>query len=158
MTDKDREDAIPSDPKKLAEMVLHHIKLGDIRCYRCEMTAKKVIETHDYELSRISTESKAKALRDAADRLRNLRVDVCHVMNGPREKWYSKKSINLEDALTCILDGEPQSSCIWTETTDGLWETSCGRTWTFLEGGPKDNRFSYCHGCGKPVRIAEKLG
>lgn len=69
MTDKDREDAIPSDPKKLAEMVLHHIKLGDIRCYRCEMTAKKVIETHDYELSRIHAEAKAKALREAAERL-----------------------------------------------------------------------------------------
>ena len=46
--------------------------------------------------------------------------------------------------------------CAWREGPEGYWSTSCGRSWTFIEGGPKDNRVHYCHGCGKPVRIADE--
>ena len=54
------------------------------------------------------------------------------------------------------LADEPQTACTWTESPEGYWSTSCGRTWTFIEGGPSENRVYYCHGCGKPVRIADE--
>lgn len=46
--------------------------------------------------------------------------------------------------------------CTWTEDPEGYWSTSCGRSWTFIEGGPRENCVRYCHGCGKPVRIADE--
>ena len=46
--------------------------------------------------------------------------------------------------------------CTWTEDPEGYWSTSCGRSWTFIEGGPEENGVRYCHGCGKPVRIADE--
>ena len=39
--------------------------------------------------------------------------------------------------------------CLWTETDDGLWESSCGQIHEFMEGGPKDNCQKYCGYCGK---------
>ena len=62
----------------------------------------------------------------------------------------------LEDQLSAVIAEGPCSECTWTEDPDGLWSTSCGRSWTFIEGGPEDNRVHYCHGCGKPVRIADE--
>ncbi len=55
----------------------------------------------------------------------------------------------------------PQASepagCTWTQQDDehmpGTWASSCGELWSFIDGGPKDNRVSYCHHCGGKVNI-----
>ena len=46
-------------------------------------------------------------------------------------------------------------ACTWTETDDedGIWSSSCGELWSFIDGGPKENRVSYCHHCGKKVEV-----
>lgn len=46
--------------------------------------------------------------------------------------------------------------CTWTLDDDesGTWASSCGELWSFIDGGPKENRVSYCHHCGKPAAIA----
>ena len=46
-------------------------------------------------------------------------------------------------------------ACTWTETDDedGIWSSSCGELWSFIDGGPKENRVSYCHNCGKKVEV-----
>lgn len=38
-------------------------------------------------------------------------------------------------------------SCKWTESS-GIWETSCGQTWGFVEDGPAENGALFCHHCG----------
>ena len=42
--------------------------------------------------------------------------------------------------------------CKWTEDSSGeYWESACGETWTFLDGGPSENNARFCHGCGKTI-------
>ncbi|HHM8640691.1 TPA: hypothetical protein ACRNRG_006413, partial [Pseudomonas aeruginosa] len=32
--------------------------------------------------------------------------------------------------------------------SSGIWETSCGQTWSFIEDGPAENGALFCHHCG----------
>lgn len=45
--------------------------------------------------------------------------------------------------------------CRWTPMDDefnpGSYDTSCGRSWSFAEGGIKENDMTFCFGCGKTV-------
>ena len=41
-----------------------------------------------------------------------------------------------------------QDACIWTQDSDGTWNTSCSKKWEFIEGGPTDNEMHFCHHCG----------
>ena len=41
-----------------------------------------------------------------------------------------------------------QDVCIWTQDSDGLWNTSCSKKWEIIEGGPTDNEMHFCHHCG----------
>lgn len=45
--------------------------------------------------------------------------------------------------------------CEWSFSDDdcSTWASSCGELWSFIDGGPKENRVSYCHHCGNPVKI-----
>lgn len=49
-----------------------------------------------------------------------------------------------------------ESNCQWVKDTDpetgDSYESGCGEKWAFIEGGPKENRVRFCHGCGKPVK------
>lgn len=56
----------------------------------------------------------------------------------------------MEDGLAALDDG---GCCEWEEDLDGLWNTTCGQTWLFNEGGPKENKVSFCFYCGNPVRL-----
>ena len=48
-----------------------------------------------------------------------------------------------------------RETCTWTEQDDkdmpGTYESSCGEMWSFIEGGVKENRVTYCHHCGGKV-------
>lgn len=75
--------------------------------------------------------------------------------------------------LTCIwteqVDNIPKASpkppsapmqpltCSWTEQDDDAmpdtYESDCGKTWSFIVGGVKENNICFCHGCGKPIEI-----
>lgn len=62
-------------------------------------------------------------------------------------------------ALSELLAAAPQPpgeavSCEWTSSDDpdmGWWETSCGEAWTFIDGGPAENKMKFCPYCGKPL-------
>lgn len=46
--------------------------------------------------------------------------------------------------------------CDWTrlsEETGDTWETDCDQAYTFTDGGPAENRYIHCPGCGR--RIAD---
>jgi len=47
------------------------------------------------------------------------------------------------------------ATCWWTEDGDGNWETGCGESWSFRDGGPKENGMRYCLLCGQYVKIRE---
>ena len=42
-------------------------------------------------------------------------------------------------------------SCIWKPDKDGVYETSCGESFVFCDGGPKENGARFCMHCGKPL-------
>lgn len=41
-----------------------------------------------------------------------------------------------------------QDVCIWTQDSDGPWDTSCGATFEFNDAGPAENGANFCHHCG----------
>ena len=53
------------------------------------------------------------------------------------------------------LAGQQRETCTWTEQDDkdmpGTYESSCGEMWSFIDGGVKENRVTYCHHCGGKV-------
>ena len=53
------------------------------------------------------------------------------------------------------LAGQQRGTCTWTEQDDkdmpSTYESSCGEMWSFIEGGLKENRVTYCHHCGGKV-------
>ena len=53
------------------------------------------------------------------------------------------------------LAGQQRGTCTWTEQDDqdmpGTYESSCGEIWSFIDGGVKENRVTYCHHCGGKV-------
>ena len=53
------------------------------------------------------------------------------------------------------LAGQQRETCTWTEQDDefmpGTYASSCGEMWSFIEGGLKENRVTYCHHCGGKV-------
>jgi hypothetical protein len=64
------------------------------------------------------------------------------------EAWQASR----EDTLGEAADAQ-QHTCTWTLDDDelGTWASSCGELWNFIEGGPDENRVSYCHHCGGKV-------
>ena len=41
------------------------------------------------------------------------------------------------------------TECVWRESVDGYWESTCGESFSFTEGGPGD--FGFCPYCGKEM-------
>jgi len=59
---------------------------------------------------------------------------------------------NVLNALSKIDWKKAFDKCTWTlEKFGEYWETSCKRSFTFIEGNPTDNNYIYCPGCGKVI-------
>lgn len=52
------------------------------------------------------------------------------------------------------------ATCTWRLVDDesSHWESACGESWGFNEGGPEENSMRFCHGCGKRLAIAAMKG
>jgi hypothetical protein len=68
----------------------------------------------------------------------------------------------LYECIHCSASNYPPAPkvtavCEWTQDPDfemgDTYHSSCGELWSFIDGGPKENRVSYCHHCGKPVKL-----
>ncbi len=46
---------------------------------------------------------------------------------------------------------EETPSCTWTEDSDGLWTSECGRAFVFDSGVPTENSFAHCPFCGQSL-------
>lgn len=63
-------------------------------------------------------------------------------------KYESDKAVI--DAIRALpaATAEKNGDCVWMQDSDGPWNTSCGVTWEFTDGGPSDNNTNFCHHCG----------
>jgi hypothetical protein len=66
--------------------------------------------------------------------------------------------IRVEDVEAAWLATQPKETppetCAWREDISSeFWESACGKTWCFADGGPAENDVLFCHGCGKPVAL-----
>jgi len=43
-------------------------------------------------------------------------------------------------------------TCIWTENSDGVWETECKSAFELTTGTPDENEMHFCCYCGKPLK------
>lgn len=45
-------------------------------------------------------------------------------------------------------------ACTWThENHEGdYWETDCGETFAFIDGGPRENKMQFCPYCGRALK------
>ncbi|HHT8903979.1 TPA: hypothetical protein ACT5CR_006874 [Burkholderia cenocepacia] len=50
----------------------------------------------------------------------------------------------------------PDRECEWKcdDVDNGIWESSCGESWSFIDGGPVENRMLFCHRCGGKLKTA----
>jgi hypothetical protein len=55
-----------------------------------------------------------------------------------------------DDVLRELAEYQSRNgTCHWAENDDGAHETSCGETFEFTDGGPKENKFKHCPYCGR---------
>jgi len=52
----------------------------------------------------------------------------------------------------------PAPPCRWTRDESFLdesdkWETACDRAFTFIDGGPRENHYTHCPGCGRVIEV-----
>ena len=45
--------------------------------------------------------------------------------------------------------------CLWTQDSDGNWETACGQMHVFFDGTPHQNNYDFCPYCGKRLTQTE---
>ena len=61
------------------------------------------------------------------------------------------------EALRAALANAEPTGCTWTKDPDfemgDTYDSSCGEKWSFIDGGPTENRVRFCQGCGKPVKL-----
>lgn len=65
----------------------------------------------------------------------------------------------IEAALRELIEKHKEKLCEWHlgDEENGIWESSCGEAWSFIDGGPQENRVSYCHHCGYKVSIKQEV-
>lgn len=79
---------------------------------------------------------------------------------------YDRYCLTCSQMGYCGMCGKPEQDvpppadtvekCVWAvdDIMDGdLWETACGATFQFNDGGPEDNEFKFCYKCGKPIEV-----
>ncbi|MYM52918.1 hypothetical protein [Pseudomonas aeruginosa] len=75
------------------------------------------------------------------DGTRGPECNYCGATARSMEAWQTRV------ALSHAPTSSASPSCKWTESS-GIWETSCGQTWSFIEDGPAENGALFCHHCG----------
>ena len=67
------------------------------------------------------------------------------------------------DQLPVTADGRVRAmtretgTCVWKwdEHNDDFWDTACGESFCFIDGGPKENHTKYCPYCGRLIEEAD---
>jgi hypothetical protein len=49
---------------------------------------------------------------------------------------------------------KPMLLCEWTEDPDtDRWNTTCDRSFSFISDGPRENKYLFCPGCGRRIKV-----
>ena len=75
--------------------------------------------------------------------------------------WFSNPQ---NYSWTPLYTAPPQRkplTCLWSpeddDTMPSTYRSACGELWSFIDGGWKDNRVKFCHGCGGKVVEASSV-
>jgi hypothetical protein len=72
-------------------------------------------------------------------------------------KAFTEEATTLRAELVSLRDANA-ATCLWREGADGgEWDTACGLSWIFIDGGPEDNNVTFCPNCGKRALFAYHL-
>ena len=100
---------------------------------RCQLerelaaAVKRIADKHKTNLRWIERVDQAEtALAEAQAEIARLREDAGYTANGKKRS----------------------DVCVWVQDSDGPWNSSCGQTWEFIDGGPEENNAHFCHKCG----------
>ena len=52
------------------------------------------------------------------------------------------------EAIIAALRAEGVAQCEWKPDDDGVYWTTCGNAFTFIDAGPKENKMAHCCYCG----------
>ena len=68
--------------------------------------------------------------------------------------WLTESDRKLTKEVGCASHSDFQSeqSCIWMEDDDGIYQTSCGNAFEFMNWTPENNHMKFCPYCGKLLR------
>lgn len=48
------------------------------------------------------------------------------------------------------------ADCTWSQDASGLWNSTCGVSWAFMDGSPQSHGMHFCHGCGKALVLNDE--
>ena len=72
---------------------------------------------------------------------------------------YDTMDMRLNQLRAALAGAEP-AGCTWTQDADfemgDTYDSACGEKWSFIDGGPTENRVRFCQGCGKPVALIKE--
>lgn len=103
----------------------------------------------------------AEALYDNAVALSQLldaysKRDRCPELTADAYDYLTHNIINAEENLALLRHALAthtlDTRCHWRHDEPfAYWESSCGNTFQFIDGGPADNDMTYCPYCGQPI-------
>ena len=68
---------------------------------------------------------------------------------------FDSRIMSIRALRAALANAEP--TCTWSKDPDfemgDTYDSSCGEKWSFIDGGPTENRVRFCQGCGKPVKL-----
>ena len=117
-------------------------------------------------IDRATLEQLVVALNNAEDALNNSqaliagreRFGFAKPCYGANEIALGFVSLAITQGRAALANAEP-TGCTWTKDPDfemgDTYDSACGEKWSFIDGGPTENRVSFCQGCGKPVKIVQ---
>ena len=83
-------------------------------------------------------------------------VDLKQYDTAPNEVLFDVVMEAMVKGRAALANAEP-TGCTWTKDPDfemgDTYDSSCGEKWSFIDGGPTENRVRFCQGCGKPVKL-----
>lgn len=48
------------------------------------------------------------------------------------------------------------TTCNWSQDASGLWNSTCGVAWAFMDGSPHSHGMRFCHSCGNTLVVEEQ--
>jgi hypothetical protein len=109
-------------------------------------TLSQAVERQAREIERLrSAANRGGHLAVANAEIERLSAQVA-AMKGYIHKAHERDGAEIER----LRNPEP---CWWIHTDSDFYESQCGGSFQFTDGGPYDNAFTHCPFCGKPLMV-----